>query len=127
MLQKIRKVLKNEKEVVFAYLFGSALRHPEYSEDVDIAIFVKGKVKPGYELELALKVEREIKKPTEIVLLNDKPPLIISEVLRNCRLIFSRNERVRVKFETSALREILDLNELMNEFDKMRFERYGVR
>jgi predicted nucleotidyltransferase len=94
---------------------------------VDIAIFVKGKVKPGYELELALKVEREIKKPTEIVLLNDKPPLIISEVLRNCRLIFSRDERVRVKFETSALREILDLNELMNEFDKMRFERYGVR
>jgi predicted nucleotidyltransferase len=127
MLQKIRKVLKNEKRIIFAYLFGSALKYPKYSRDVDIAIFVKGKVKPGYELELALKVEREIKKPTEIVLLNDKPPLIISEVLRNCRLIFSRDEKVRVKFETSALREILDLNELMNEFDKMRFERYGVR
>jgi hypothetical protein len=50
--------------------------------------------------------------------------LIISEVLRNGKLIFSRDEKCRVKFETASLSNILSFNELMKEFEKRRFERY---
>jgi uncharacterized protein len=127
MLSKIRKILKKEKQIAFAYLFGSYLQNPEYSNDIDIAIFVKNKPKLGYELELSLKIEKEIKKSVEIIVLNDKPLLIISEVLRNGKLIFSRDEKSRVKFETENLSNILSFNELMKEFDRMRFERYGIR
>jgi predicted nucleotidyltransferase len=127
MLSKIRKILKKEKQIAFAYLFGSYLKNPEYSNDIDIAIFVKNKPKLGYELELSLKIEKEIKKSVEIIVLNDKPLLIISEVLRNGKLIFSRDEKSRVKFETENLSNILSFNELMKEFDRMRFERYGIR
>jgi predicted nucleotidyltransferase len=127
MLQKIKKVLKEEKNIVFGYLFGSILRSPKYSKDIDIAIFTKGKVGTRYESKIALKIEKEIKVPVEILILNDKPTLIISEVLRNCKVIFSRNERARIKFEMFALRDILEFNELMKEFEQRRFERYGIR
>jgi predicted nucleotidyltransferase len=127
MLNEIRKILKKEKRIVFAYLFGSALQKPEYANDIDIAIFVENKPKLRYEAELGLKIEKAIKKQVDVIVLNDKPLLIISEVLRNGRLIFSRDEKRRVKFETANLSEILSFNELMKEFEKRRFERYGIR
>lgn len=127
MFSEIRKILEKEKYIVFAYLFGSSLQRPEYSNDMDIAIFVKNKPKPRYELELGLKIEKEIKKPVDVIVLNDKPLLIISEILRNGKLIFSRDDKRRVKFETANLSNILSFNELMKEFERRRFERYGIR
>lgn len=126
MLQKIGKILEKEKNIAFAYVFGSYLINPEYSNDIDIAVFVKNKVKLDYELELALKIEKEIKKSVDVVILNGKPLLLISEVLRSGKLILSRNERLRVNFETSMLSNIFDFNELMKEFNQKRFERYGI-
>jgi len=127
MLQKIRKILKKEKNVAFAYVFGSFLKKPEYSNDIDIAVFLKNKAKANYEMKLSLKIEKAVKKPVEIISLNDKPLLIVSEVFRNGRLIFSRDEKQRVAFETSMLGNILSFNELMKEFEQKRLERYGIR
>jgi len=127
MFSEIRKILEKEKHIVFAYLFGSSLQKPEYSSAIDISIFLKNKSKPRYELELSLKIEKKIKKPVDVIILNDKPLLIISEVLRNGKLIFSRDEKRRVKFETANLSNILSFNELMKEFEQKRFERYGIR
>ncbi len=127
MLRKFRKILEKEKSVAFAYIFGSYLRNPKYSGDIDIAIFLKKKAKPRYESELALKIEKETKKNVDIIILNDKPLAIVSEVLRSGKLIFSENDEMRVKFETKAMDEILSFNEIMKEFDKKRLEKYGIR
>ncbi|MCC5994378.1 MAG: nucleotidyltransferase domain-containing protein [Candidatus Aenigmarchaeota archaeon] len=43
IIRKIAEVLKNEKKVAFAYLFGSFLSSKHYN-DVDLAVYVKGKV-----------------------------------------------------------------------------------
>lgn len=126
MIQKIRKILEKEKGIAFVYVFGSYLINPEYSNDIDIAVFVKKEVKPDYELELALKIEKEIKKSVDVIVLNSKPLLLISEVLRSGKLILSRDDRLRVNFETSMLSNIFDFNELMKKFDQKRFERYGI-
>jgi len=126
MLDKIRGVLKKEKNVLFAYLFGSYATSPEYANDIDIAVYLK-RLTPKCEINLAMKIEKEIKKETEVIALNDKPLIIIAEVLRTGKLIFSRDEKKRVDFETRILPEIFDFNELMREFDEKRFERYGVR
>ncbi|MEM5802081.1 MAG: nucleotidyltransferase domain-containing protein [Candidatus Aenigmatarchaeota archaeon] len=127
MLEKIKKILEKERKIIFAYLFGSFLKYPKYSQDLDIGIFVKGKVKLNYELELALKIEKVVNKSVDVIILNDKPLIVVSEVLRNGKLIFSKDDKLRVKFETSMLRDILYFNELMKEYDKKRFERYGIR
>ena len=126
MLKKIRKILEKEKKVIFAYVFGSYARS-KYFKDVDIAVFVRGKTSLDFETDLALKIEREIKKPVDVILLNDKPLLVVSEVLKNGKLIFSKDERRRINYEVLMLSKILDFNELMKEFDKIRFERYGIR
>ena len=49
------------------------------------------------------------------------------EVLRTGKLIFSRDERARVKFETRMLPLIFDFDELMKEYDRKRLERHGAR
>jgi len=127
MLERIREVLKKEKAVLFAYVFGSFVRSKKYAKDIDIAVFVKGKVPPDFERRLALKLERAVGKEVDVIVINKKPTLLLSEILRNCILIFSRDEKRRVKFEMQALREILDYNELIRQFDEKRFERYGIR
>jgi predicted nucleotidyltransferase len=127
MLDRIRKILEKEKCIVFAYIFGSYTKSPKYSNDLDIGIFVKNKVKSHYELELGLRIEKKIKIPVDVVVLNDKPLLLLSEVLRSGKLILSKDDRRRVSFETKIMNDVLKFNDLMEEFDKKRFERYGIR
>jgi hypothetical protein len=118
---------KDKENIVFAYLYGSFVRNKKYAKDIDIAIFVKGKIKPNFERKLAARISKEIGKDVEVIILNDKPLLFISEVLKNCKLIFSRNEKSRVKYESFMLGQIQSFNELMKEYDLKRFERYGIR
>jgi len=127
MINSIKNVLKKERNVAFAYLYGSFLKNPEYANDIDIAIFLKKKASANYERKLALKIEKEIKKPVDVISLNEKPLLVISEVLTNGKLIFSKDDKLRINFETRMMPDILNFNELMKEFDKKRLERYGIK
>ncbi len=129
-MNKISGILKEEKKVSFAYLFGSFARGDNRDDsDIDVGVFVKNfkGIVPDYELELGLKIEREIGAPVEIVILNDKPLTIITEVLKHGKIIFSRDEKERVKFETFMLSQIQDFNRVVVEFDNMRLKKYGIR
>lgn len=125
IVRKIVEVLKNEEKVAFAYLFGSFL-FGKYFNDIDLAIYVVGKVDVNFEEKLALKLEKEVGMEFDVFIINDKPTLFLSEVFRKGKLIFSRDEELRVKFETFKLAEVLEYNELMKHFDERRFEKYGV-
>jgi predicted nucleotidyltransferase len=125
IIRKIAEVLKKEKKVVFAYLFGSFLSS-KYANDIDLAVYVKGKVAANFEARLALKLEKEIGKEFDVFVINDKPTLFLSEVFRRGKLVFSRDENLRVRFETEKLPEVLEYNELMRRFDEKRFEKYGI-
>ena len=91
--------MKKENKVAFAYLFGSFLSS-KYSNDIDLAVYVKSKVDANFEVGLALKLEKEIGKEFDVFVINDKPTLFLSEVFRRGKLVFSRDENLRVKFET---------------------------
>ena len=125
IVRKIVEVLKNEEKVAFAYLFGSFL-FGKYFNDIDLAVYVVGEVDANFEEKLALKLEKEVGMEFDVFIINDKPTLFLSEVFRKGKLIFSRDEELRVKFETFKLAEVLEYNELMKHFDERRFEKYGV-
>ena len=125
ILRKIVEVLKNEEKVAFAYLFGSFL-FGKYFNDIDLAVYVVDEVDVNFEEKLALKLEKEIGMEFDVFIINDKPTLFLSEVFRKGKLIFSRDEELRVKFETFKLAEVLEYNELMKHFDERRFEKYEV-
>lgn len=129
ILQKIKMSLKTEKNVLFAYVYGSFARGEKDYGDIDIAVFL-GKIPKNsapYEAKLGQKLERQTEKPVEVRIMNSMPLLLKSRVFKDGKTIFSRNKKARVSFETALMSSYLDFSHLMQEFDQRRLERYGIR
>ncbi|VVB60811.1 Nucleotidyltransferase domain protein [uncultured archaeon] len=129
MLPKIKNSLKTEKNVLFAYVYGSFARGEADYSDIDIAVFLSKvpKNSADYEARLKQKLERQTGKPVEVRIMNSMPLLLKSRVLKEGKTIFSRNKRARIGFETALIGQYLDFSHLMQEFDQRRLERYGIR
>ena len=115
LLEKICEVLRRERQVLFAYLFGSFARNEfRKDSDVNIAVYAKDykKLPLNFERRLSLKIEKRIGREVDII--------VISEILKHGKVIFSRDERERVRFETFMLGEIQYYNEVMKVFDEAR-------
>ena len=126
MIKKLRKVLEKHSEILFAYLYGSKARG-DYNErsDVDIGVYLSKDFKPDtfYEVKLAEEIEKNAKlKDVEVVILNNKPIRFLNQVLRYGKLIFSRDERERVRFETYVTKTYIDMKPYFLEYDRMRFK-----
>jgi predicted nucleotidyltransferase len=129
-VERIANVLKKRKEIIFSYLFGSFAKGLERKEsDVDIGIFLKEDFKKSvfYESEVALEIERETGiRNVEVVVLNDKPLRFINQVLRYGKLIFSRDEKERIRFETLMTKKYIDFKPYYEEYDRLRGKRLGI-
>jgi hypothetical protein len=127
--EKISKILSKERDILFAYIFGSYARGEARKEsDIDIAIFLKdsdiGKEDPYFEVNLALEIEKETGlKNVEIVIIDNKPLRFLNQVLRYGKLIFSRDEKKRLKFETFITKSYIDFKPFYKEYDEMRVRR----
>jgi predicted nucleotidyltransferase len=132
IVEKISEVLKRHRNILFAYVYGSfARKEARKDSDIDVAIFLKNshtiEKDPMFEVKLALEIEKELRKPVDVRILNDKPLIFINQVMKHGKLLFSRDERERISFETKMLDLYLDFEYLMEEYNKRRFERYGIR
>lgn len=101
MATRIGEVLAQEDCVLFAYLFGSFLEGRPF-EDVDLGVFVESVRCPSgslldAQLWLATRMEREIRLPVDVVVLNDAPLGLCLIALRG-RLVYSRDENLRLAF-----------------------------
>jgi|Deesub1362B_J571_1020462.scaffolds.fasta_scaffold00053_75 hypothetical protein len=127
---EIAEVLERHSEILFAYLYGSAARgEAGKKSDVDIGIFVREdfEVNAFYEIELAMEIERECGlRGVEVVILNKvlnkKPLRFLNQVLRYGKLIFSRDEKARIAFETYVTKAYIDFLPHYREYDRMRFK-----
>jgi len=127
--EKIKKMLEKEKNILFAYIFGSYARgEARENSDIDVAIYVKKVPKDifKYENKIASKIEKEIKKQVEVRILNKLPFLLQSRITKEGKLIFSKNEKERIKFETFVLSNYLDFSYLMKEYNRIRAKRFKV-
>ena len=57
-----------------------------------------------------------------MVILNNKPIRFLNQVLRYGKLIFSRDEKERVRFETYITKTYIDMKPYFLEYDRMRFK-----
>ena len=125
--KNISKVLEKHKEILFGYLYGSIAKgKARKGSDIDIGIFLKKDFKKNtfYEVDLALEIEKETNlKNVEIVVLNNKSLRFVNQVLRYGKLIFSRNEKERIKFETFITNKYIDFKPYYKEYDEMRMKR----
>jgi len=129
-----RKIFLQNEEIIAAYLYGSFLYSENY-EDVDIGLLIRNNFKPNvmYEAQLAGKLEQIFKdtynafKPVDVRILNGKPLRFLFSMLKNSKIIYSKNDLERVKFETKIIKEYLDFKPHHELYDHMRRLRYADR
>lgn len=117
LIEKNKKQLEKifeEEGAVLAYLFGSATRRKMGPlSDVDIAVLFSGKVKKddyfAKRLKLASKIDEALGiYKTEVICLNDAPPLLKHRVVFYGIVIFVSDLHLKRNLELQALQEYED-------------------
>ena len=116
--------------VLFAYLYGSyatGVIHP--FSDLDIGIYVEKVPDRKYlELELSLSLEidacLEIAIASEVRIINKFPLVILGKMITEGVLIYSRNEVVRVDFETSVRSAYFDFLPVIQNYHRTYIESF---
>ncbi len=113
--------LAAQPDVVAAYLFGSVAEgRARLQSDVDIAVLLAAdldeEARFDRRLRMGWEVERIIGRPTDLVVLNDAPPLLQHQVLKHGRLMFERDRAARVEFEVRAGKIYADLKPMYDFF-----------
>jgi len=109
--------------VLFSYLFGSyaASKENEMS-DIDIAVYLKEADTSFY-----LKKERQLAdelisifetENIDLIILNVVPTLLKYRIIRDNRLLSSKDEIRRVNFETEVMLTYFDLKPHLEEYGK---------
>jgi predicted nucleotidyltransferase len=101
--QKIKSILNEAigsiNEVEFAYIYGSFLKDSGF-HDIDVAVYLR-RIEHRNSLECELSIssmlEKKIRFPVDVRILNYAPNSFCYEVTRG-EVIFSRNEGLRSSF-----------------------------
>ena len=101
IIHQLKKVVCEEKDILFAYLHGSFLEESGFN-DIDIALYAEEKIVKrisvvDFEISLSLKIEKIIRQPVDMKLLNTAPLAFKYQASRG-RLLFSRDEIKREEF-----------------------------
>lgn len=135
LMPNLQKVLLNDKELIFGYVFGSyGMNKSSPLSDIDLAFYILPD-KDCFEKKLALMEQiTSILKTDEvdIVILNKAPIVLCYQVLKTGRLIFSKDERLRLKFINNVYNIYCDGEPLRrateaNLLKRIKENRFGVR
>lgn len=120
--KKGEKILKKDKKVLFAYIFGSlACQKVNPDSDIDIAVFLNKETEIDFfnkRLELISELSQAFKKEADVLILNRASVFMKYVVLKEGRLIFSRDENSRIDFELKALNDYFDFKPYLEEYNK---------
>lgn len=103
----LKEKLRAQKDLVFAYIFGSyGLGEPGPMSDVDVAVYLKNS-KDYFErkIELNLLITETLRTDeVDIAILNEAPIEFAFNILKTSTLLFSKNEDLRVNYETKIMK-----------------------
>ncbi|MBW1717855.1 MAG: nucleotidyltransferase domain-containing protein [Deltaproteobacteria bacterium] len=124
-LLKLAPDIFSKHPVLFAYLYGSyatGLVHP--FSDLDIGIYVERiSIRQCLELELSLALEIDEKLGSgvacEVRIINNLPLVLTGKIITEGMLIFSRNETIRVDFETSVRSAYFDFLPVVRRYQSI--------
>lgn len=113
-----------------AYLAGSLSNRTAFGHlaDVDIAILLMEQIKSDqfldYQLYFLSELARRLDSDSiDVVILNQASLLLKSQVIRYGQILFSRDEKSRISFETRAVMDYLDFK----KFDEMQHQALSRR
>jgi len=124
ILAQIRSILQKRPEVVFVYCHGTFLLENKIKfRDIDIALYLKGDFKRepfDYEQEIAELLEKKIKYPVDVKVLNVTPFYFLNNVFRTGKLLFSRNDFLLAELiEDSNHQAMINYNFSLQSFKEL--------
>ena len=128
LIEQLREALDREEGILFAYLYGSAVYDPNLAiGDIDVAVYLKPADMKEYiskEKELtAFLVSKLYTDEIDLRILNGLPLVLKYSILKDGKLLFSRDELQRVDFETSVMIRFLELKPYLDEYRLMLSQR----
>ena len=124
LLNSIKEVIKKDKEVLFAYLYGSSISQPiPFNSDVDVAIYlepsdIKSYIRKEEELTISL-ITKLHKDKIDLRILNVLPLLLQYNILKEGIPIFIRDESERIDFEVKVMSRFFELKPYLEEYKRM--------
>src|SRR3990172_4998220 len=115
LIEGIKTLLSPRKEIVLAYPFGSFSKGVSTPlSDIDIAVLIHGDISEekypyGYRSELLTYLMKGLRtNRIDLVILNDAPPFLKFQVVRNEQIIISRSEKKRKDSKGKITQRIKD-------------------
>ena len=106
--------------VAAVYLFGSVAAESDTpTSDVDIGILYESAPASTLDagpLDLEGDLERRLRRPVHLVVLNGAPADLRIRVLRAQRLLIERNRAARIHFEVATRNEFFDIEPMLLEY-----------
>ncbi len=110
LIDSLAALLAEEELILFAYLHGSFQEGGPF-RDLDLAVYLDDlplKQQMAFELKLEERLEREVKYPVDLRVLNNAPTSFAYMVIKKGIKLFVRNDSERVAFEVSTIKKYLD-------------------
>ena len=119
-----KEVMEKDKEVLFAYLYGSYAQDSiHFESDIDVAVYLKSADLKRYskkEEELTIELVTRIHKDRiDLRIFNVLPLLLQYHVLKDGIPIFVRDDKERVDFETRVMNRFFELKSYIDEYHRM--------
>ena len=95
-----KKIFSERDEVLIAYIYGSYLKG-QYHNDIDIGIIIQDDFEPFtlYETRISRYFDKYLHDNIDVRILNHKPLRFLYNLLKNSKVLFSRDENKRIKFD----------------------------
>ncbi len=124
---ELKKVFREKEEILTAYLFGSAVTKKNTKlSDVDIALLLT-EMNVRDELYFEMDLREDISKimgndDFDLVILNKVPLVLRYQVLKSGKVLYSKDEKARIRFEEMTRDMYFDFAPIRNEYYRIFFE-----
>ncbi|MBM3295220.1 MAG: nucleotidyltransferase domain-containing protein [Candidatus Aminicenantes bacterium] len=120
LIDRLSTALRRRPEIVFAYVHGSFIDGGRY-RDIDVAVYLdpeKAAVLDGfdYAFKAAVDMSKQLRREVDIRVMNGSSTGFQNSVYRTGRLLFSRDERLRLDLLERNSQEAMDFHELSLEY-----------
>jgi len=119
-VENLKKKLSSRNEIIFSYIHGSFLDNYPF-HDIDIAVYVDqekiiSQKAFDYSFQLSLDLSKETGFEIDIQIMNYVPLGFRHSVLKNGKLLFSKNEKLRLDLIENISLEYIDFYELSLQY-----------
>lgn len=127
-IPEVKKVLEQDNNVIFSYIFGSAAKTDvkllSPLSDIDVAVYIENTVNlPNYKLQLFDRLTDAFgTNELDLVILNTAPVSLAGRILQNRQILTDKKPFLRHSYESITLREFFDFKIKEDIFFSLRYQ-----